>query len=122
MGGKIFFIYGIKGEILRRSTKKNEEIGTQMKEKLIIRMASSLIQNDNAKICSILRGDQKSNFNLKLWGKTRNINRVDSDLVEKLCQRMCLILEKDLKRQKSSKKLKTENGEPLTCTDTPASK
>ena len=70
-----FFIYGKKGEILRRFTKKNEEIGTQMKEKLIIRMASSLIQNDNAKICSILRGDQKSNFNLKLWGKTRNINR-----------------------------------------------
>ena len=50
-------------------------LGIRIKEKLIIRMASSLIKNDNAKICSILRGDQKSNFNLKLWGKTRNINR-----------------------------------------------
>ena len=112
-------------------------------------MASSPVRHDSAKICSILRGDQKSNFNLKLWGKTRNINRgkrqscdcfwgelrlfyrdigqfhsnpifdisktliVDSDPVEKLCQRICLILEKDLKRQKSSKKLKTENGEAV---------
>ena len=50
---------------------------------------------------------QKINLEIKKWVL------VDSDPVEKLCQRICLILEKDLKRQKSSKKLKTENGEAV---------
>ena len=35
----------------------------------------SLSKKDMSDVCAILRGGQKSNFHLKLWGKTRNINR-----------------------------------------------
>ena len=35
----------------------------------------SLSNKDMSDVCAILRGGQKSNFHLKLWGKTRNINR-----------------------------------------------